>query len=116
MSKPFAKRALEHGMPGMFHSVSFGNLEKRNEAIAEAIADKTLTNALLIDIADAFAYTYQRGKTLTNEQKAIVYINALRNFTKQIVRDWKITTAEAAERQRVEPTATPDLGDDGALP
>ena len=88
----------------------------RAKNVAENIADKALTNALLIDIADAFAYTYARGKTLTNEQKATVFVNEIRKFTKRIVRDWKITVAEAAERQRVEPAATPDLGEDGVIP
>lgn len=38
VAREFAERALQQGMPGMFHSVSFDNLEKRNAAIAEAIA------------------------------------------------------------------------------
>lgn len=88
----------------------------RAKAVAEGIADKTLTNAVLGDIADAFAYTYQRGKTLTNEEKATVYVNALRAFTKQVVRDWKISVATEAERLRVAPTADPDLGTEGVIP
>lgn len=88
----------------------------RAKIVAEGIADKTLTNALLAEIGDAFAYTYRRGQTLTNEQKATVFINQLRSFVKQVVRDWKVTTAEASARQTTEPTATPDLGEEGALP
>lgn len=85
--------------------------------MAEAIADKTLTNQVLTDIADAFAFTYARDKTgLTNEQKATVYINALRTFTKQVVRDWKITVAMEAARVAAAPTADPDLGLEGVLP
>jgi hypothetical protein len=74
-----------------------------------------LTNAVLSDIADAFAYTYARGQTLTTEQKATVYVNALRTFTKQVVRDWKITVAMEATRVTTAPTADPDLGIDGAI-
>jgi hypothetical protein len=88
----------------------------RAKAAAEAIADKTLTNQLLAEIGDAFAYTYRRGETLTNEQKATVFINTLRSFVKQVVRDWKTTTAMDTARQTAEPTATPDLGEEGSLP
>lgn len=89
---------------------------QRAKLAAEAIADKTLTNAVLGDIADAFAYTYRRDGILTNEQKATVFINALRGFVKQVVRDWKITVAMEATRQATAPTADPDLGEEGALP
>lgn len=89
----------------------------RAKGVAEAIADKTLTNQALIDIADAFAFTYARNLTgLTNEQKATVYVNALRTLTKQVVRDWKITVAMEATRVATAPTAEPDLGIDGVLP
>ena len=89
----------------------------RAKTAAEAIADKALTNQLLIDIADAFAFTYARDKAnLTNEQKATVYINALRSFTKQVVSDYKISTAMEVTRATTALTATPDLGADGVLP
>lgn len=70
---------------------------------------------MLSDIADAFAYTYRRGETLTNEQKATVFVNALRGFVKQVVRDWKITVAMEATKQATAPTAEPDLGTEGAV-
>lgn len=70
---------------------------------------------MLSDIADAFAYTYRRGETLTNEQKATVLVNALRAFLKQAVRDWKITVAMEATKQVTAPTADVDLGIEGAV-
>lgn len=82
----------------------------RAKAIAEAIADKTLSAQLLADIGDAFAYTYRRGEALTNEQKATVFVNQMRKFAVEVVENWRITTAIETERQRVAPTAKPDLG------
>lgn len=88
----------------------------RAKAAAEAIADKTLSAALLNDIADAFAYTYRRGQVLTTEQKAIVFINEMRMFASGVVENWRLTVPMEAARQIAAPTAKPDLGIDGALP
>jgi hypothetical protein len=75
-----------------------------------------LTNALLQDIGDAFAYTYRRGQVLNAEQKATVFINQMRKFAADIVQDWRIETAVDIRRQEVKPTARPDLGTDGPIP
>lgn len=88
----------------------------RAKAAAEAIADKTLSAALLNDIADAFAFTYRRGQVLTTEQKATVFINEMRRFAADTVENWRISVAMDAAKQIAAPTAKPDFGVEGVLP
>lgn len=88
----------------------------RAKQAAEAIADKTLTNTQLQEYADAFAYTYQRGKTLNNEQKATVFINEMRKFAVGVVERWKIAVPMETARQTAAPSAKPDLGEEVVIP
>jgi hypothetical protein len=74
---------------------------KINRAISilNAMADPaTVDNALALKVANAYAYTYRRGEVLTNEQKAGVFIAALRRMVQQTVTDSE--TSQAAETAR----------------
>ena len=84
----------------------------RAKAIIESLTDATVTNALALRIADAYAFTYARGQTLTNEQKAGVFIQSLRTLVKQVVRDAEISTAMEAARLAAAPGAEIEIGID----
>lgn len=86
---------------------------QRAKSILDALADSSVTNALALRVADAFAYTHRRGDTLTNEQKAGVILRVLRNHVKQVVRDAEISQALEVERLRVEEGAEISIGSDG---
>jgi hypothetical protein len=88
---------------------------QRAKSILDALRDPNpVTNAESVRVANAFAYTYARDRTdLTNEQKAGLFVQAIRNFVKQVIRDAEVSVALEVERQRVAPGAEMDLGTDG---
>lgn len=90
----------------------------RSLSILNALRDPTpVTNAEAVRVASAFAYTYARNRTdLTNEQKAGLFVQAVRKFVQQIIRDAEVSVALEIERQRVSPGAEMDLGSDGDVP
>lgn len=86
----------------------------RAKSIIDALSDPTpVTNAMAVRIAEAFAFTYRRGVTLTNEQKSGVFIKALRDYVKQVVRDSEVSRAMETERVRVAAGAEIIIGTDG---
>ena len=56
--------------------------------ILNALADPAVVDAaLLTKVADAYAYTYRRGETLTSAEKAGLFIRVTREHITQIVQD-----------------------------
>jgi len=61
---------------------------QRATSILNALADPaTIDAALLTKIADAYAFTYRRGETLTSAEKAGLFIQVTRDHVRQIVND-----------------------------
>lgn len=69
---------------------------QRATAILDALVDGTADQTVLAKVGDAYAFTYRRGETLNNQEKAGVFINQLRMSIKQIVRDAIKSQAAAA--------------------
>lgn len=92
---------------------------KINRAIAvlNALKDPlTVTNPEAVRVAAAFAYTYARAQAgLTNEQKAGLFLLAVRDFVKGVVRDAEMSQALEVERLRVAASTEMDLGTDGGV-
>jgi hypothetical protein len=90
---------------------------QRAVSILNALKDPlTVTNAEALRAASAFAYTYARERTdLTNDEKAGLFVRAVRDFVKQVIRDAEISQGLEIERQRIAPGAEMDLGSDGGL-
>lgn len=68
----------------------------RAKAVLDALADTAVTNQLAERVANAFAFTYQRGETLSNEEKAGVIVAKLRAFVRQIVENAEDSQTQAA--------------------
>lgn len=69
---------------------------QRATAILDALVDGTADPTILAKVGDAYAFTYRRGETLNNQEKAVVFINVLRASIKQVVRDAIKSQAAAA--------------------
>lgn len=73
-------------------------------------ADVTLNETRRV--ADAYAFTYARGETLTNPQKAGVALREIKRAIRQVTRDAITSQAAAAAAAEAEAEATLDLGGD----
>ena len=86
---------------------------QRATAILNALADPaTIDAALLTKVADAYAFTYRRGETLTNTQKAGLFIQVTRDQIKQIVQD--AIRSQAAKTAADAADSEISIGEDGA--
>lgn len=77
---------------------------QRAIAILEACLNDTPDAAILTKIGDAYAFTYRRGETLTNAEKALLLVSTTRAHIKQITRDAirsqaAATAADAADSE-----------------
>lgn len=85
---------------------------QRATAILNALADPaTIDAALLTKIADAYAFTYRRGETLTSAEKAGLFIQVTRDQVRQIVQD--AIRSQAAKAAADSADVTLDIGSDG---
>lgn len=85
---------------------------QRAKTILDALADATTPNATLTRVADAFAETFAPGETLTNEQKAAIFLAQIRLKIREIVHRVEITQIMEATRVAGEPSTVIDLGVD----
>lgn len=86
---------------------------QRAKSILDTLAEPaTVSVALAGRVADAFAAEYAAGQSLTNEQKAGLVLQHLRNFVKERVRNAEINTAVNTARQTAAATAEIDIGED----
>ena len=87
---------------------------QRAKLILDTLADPVTVNVALAGrVADAFAAEYAAGQSLTNEQKAGLILQHLRNFVKERVRNAEVNTAVATARQTAATAAEIDIGEDG---
>lgn len=85
---------------------------QRATSILNALADPaTIDAAKLTKIADAYAYTYRRGETLTGAEKAGLFIQVTRDQIQQIVRD--AIQSQAAKAAADAADVVLDIGSDG---
>lgn len=66
---------------------------KRAANILEAFNDTVPTDERVTNVIDAFAYTYRRGENLTQAEKATEFIKQVRQYTRQIVKDYNQSLA-----------------------
>jgi len=66
---------------------------KRVTNIIEAFNDIVPTTEKVDDILTAFSFTYRIDEELTKVQQASEFIKQLRQFTRQIVKNYKQSTA-----------------------
>lgn len=66
---------------------------KRVTNIIEAFNDTVPTTEKVDEILTAFSFTYRRNEELTQVQQASEFIKQLRQYTRQIVKDYKHSTA-----------------------
>lgn len=92
-------------------------LQERAKLVLENIADDPAkaTNALAIKVANAFAAIYRPGETLTNAQKAGLFIFKMRQHVKDLVRTAEVEAAKTTAGQAAAPGADIDLGADGDM-
>jgi hypothetical protein len=83
---------------------------QRAKSIIDALHDGDTDNARVGRILDAFAFTYRRGETLTNAQKATTFVVAIRRMVRQVTLDADRSQAAATAAAAI---ANIDLGADG---
>lgn len=83
---------------------------QRATAILQACLDDTPDAAVLGKVGDAYAFTYRRGETLTNNQKALLLVAEVRRVIKQVTADAIRSQAAAAAASAAD--ADLDLGTD----
>ena len=86
---------------------------QRAKLILDTLADQDINVSLAGRVADAFAAEFPSGQSLTNEQKAGLVLQHIRNFVKERVRNAEINTAVNTARQTAAATAEIDIGEDG---
>lgn len=69
---------------------------QRTKAVLDALKDGDAPNATIGRVLDAYGFTYARGEDLTNDQKAAVFLRALKIQIRQIVSDSVRSQAAAA--------------------
>lgn len=83
---------------------------KRATNIIEAFNDTVPTTEKVDEILTAFSFTYRRDEDLTEGQQASEFIKHLRQFTRQVVKDYK---QSIAIKQMIDNSNFDiDLGDD----
>lgn len=66
---------------------------KRATNILEAFNDAVPTDDRVTKVIEAFAYTYRRGEDITQAEKATEFIKQVRQYTRQIVKDYNQSLA-----------------------
>ena len=87
----------------------------RTKTILEALKDGTVPNEIIGKVIDAYGFTFERGRTLTNDQKATVFIRELRKQVRQIVLDAEASQAAATAANAARAGADIDVGSDDDL-
>ena len=84
---------------------------QRTQSILDALTDSAAPPAVVGRALDAFALAYapDEAATMTNTQKAAVFLTATRRFVRETVQGVEVQTAERAARQSIQP---PELGTD----
>ena len=84
---------------------------QRAQSILDALADGAVSPAVVGRALDAFALAYapDEAATMTNAQKAAVFLQATRRFVRETVQGVEVQAAERAARQSIIP---PELGTD----
>ena len=84
---------------------------QRAQTILDALTDGTAPPAVVGRTLDAFALVYapEGAATMTNAQKAAVFLTATRRFVRETVQGVEVQAAERTARQSITP---PDLGND----
>ena len=84
---------------------------QRTQSIFDALTDGTAPPAVVGRALDAFALAYapDDAATMTNAQKAAVFLQAVRRFVRETVQIVETQAAERAARQSITP---PELGTD----
>ena len=86
----------------------------RAKAILDALADPaTVDAALTTRIADAYAFTYRRGETLTATEKAGLFLQVTRNQIKEIVQNAGVSQDEATAKPALIAKHALEIGTDG---
>lgn len=84
---------------------------QRATAILQACSDGTPDAAILTKVGDAFGFTFRRGETLTNNQKALLLVAEVRRVIKQITAD--AIRSQAADVAAAATDADVEIGNDG---
>ena len=84
---------------------------QRTQDIFNALTDSAAPPAVVGRAPDAFALAYapDDAATMTNAQKAAVFLTATRRFVRETVQSVETQAAERAARSTIQP---PDLGTD----
>jgi len=85
---------------------------QRASAILDALVDGAADPTVLGKVGDAYSFIYQPGEVLTNQQKAGVFLHALRRDVKGIVRDAIRSQAAAAAADAADSDIDIDIGVD----